>query len=422
MGKKNITLAFYVFALIIITLSSFFLITRKNTIEKIPDTSATIWQLQSIDTMKYSRDLAREKVDDGEFNTVIDEQMSQIADTGATHVAIGTPYDEEFRPFLAKWVASARKYNLKVWFRGNWAGWEGWFDYEPITIEEHTAKTQEFILNNPGLFRDGDIFTSCTECENGQDIDPRKTGDVDGYRTFLTDEYSLTKAAFQRIDKDVAANYYSMNGDIARLIMDRETTRKLDGIVVIDHYVRDPEKLNNDVTEIALASGGKVVLGEFGAPIPDIHGNLSEKEQAEWIDNALLLLLDNPHLLGINYWVNRGGSTQLWNETGSPRTAAQTLTTYFSPKTYNGRVIDTDEKGVVNARVTYKNRTVYSDSEGKFSIAYVKTIGSLTIEAEGYTSRIVDPQFYNTDKIRLEYSDTTIFHKIERLFRNLTSF
>ena len=46
--------------------------------------------------MKYSRDLSREKLKDPSFDVVIDKQVKAIAETGATHVAISTPYDEEF--------------------------------------------------------------------------------------------------------------------------------------------------------------------------------------------------------------------------------------------------------------------------------------------------------------------------------------
>ncbi len=106
------------------------------------------WEVQSIDTVKYSRDLAREKLNDQEFEKDIDKQVELIALTGATHIGIGTPYDEEFVPFLRKWVRAARKYGLKVWFRGNLSGWEEWFGYERITREEHTEKVLAFIKNN----------------------------------------------------------------------------------------------------------------------------------------------------------------------------------------------------------------------------------------------------------------------------------
>ena len=264
------------------------------------------FQVQSIDTMKFSRDVAREKLKDLSYDQEIQTQVKNIANTGATHVAIATPYDEEFLPFLKRWVKAARDSELNVWFRGNFSGWEKWFDYPKISRDEHTAKTKEFILKNPDLFEDGDIFSSCPECENGGPGDPRMKGDAEGFKRFIIAEYQAAKDSFQSIGKQVSANYYSMNGDVARLIMDEETTKGLDGIVTIDHYVSTTEKLLQDIKDYAQRSGGKVVLGEFGAPIPDIHGKMSEDDQARWIDQAMIELVSLPDVAGVNYWTNRG--------------------------------------------------------------------------------------------------------------------
>ncbi len=299
-----------------------------------------LWTFRSVDTMKYSRDVAREKLKDSSYDKIIDQQVKNIAATGASHIAIGTPYDSEFLPFLKRWVAAARKYKLHVWFRGNWSGWEGWFGFAKISPEEHLAKTREFLSKNADLFEDGDVFTACPECENGGPGDPRQTGKVTEHRHFLISEYNMMQEIFKKTDKKVIFNYNSMNGDIARLIMDKDTTRSLGGVVVIDHYVKTPEKLVKDVKDFAGRSGGRVVLGEFGAPIPDIHGDLSDKEQADWIRNALSQLSEVKELEGINYWVSVGGSTQIWNDNGSPREAVAVVRSYFSPDTVSGQVRD----------------------------------------------------------------------------------
>src|SRR3989344_5208595 len=165
------------------------------------------WQVQSIDTMKYSRDIAGEKLKDTSFDRVIEDQVDKIARTGATHIAIATPYDEEFLHFLRRWVNAARKKNLLVWFRGNFSGCEGWFGYAKINPDEHLTKTKNFIENHADLFSDGDIFTSCPECENGGPGDPRQTRDVDGHRRFLIDEYNVAKSAFSKINKKVLPGF-----------------------------------------------------------------------------------------------------------------------------------------------------------------------------------------------------------------------
>ncbi len=290
------------------------------------------WKFQSIDTMKNSRDLAREELLDPNFPKEIEKQIADIAATGATHVAIGTPYDDEFLPVIKLWTRTARQHNLKVWFRGNWSGWEEWFGYARIDEREHIENTRQFILNNSNLFEDGDIFTSCPECENGAGVELGNNFSIIEYRKFLIEEYTVTKQAFAEIDKDVTANYYSMNLDVAKLIMDRDTTRSLDGIVAIDHYVNSPQQLADDIVEIAELSGGQVVLGELGAPIPDIHGPMSEDAQAEWLTESLRLVSELSEVEGLNYWVNKGGTTALWRTDGTPKPAVDVITQYFGGK------------------------------------------------------------------------------------------
>jgi hypothetical protein len=291
----------------------------------------TSWKVQAIDTMKYSRDLSREKMNDKSFDAIIDSQIKNIAEIGATHVVIATPYDAEFLPMLKRWVSAARKYNLKVWFRGNWSGWEKWFGYPSITRDEHMKKTKDFILANADIFKDADIFSSCPECENGGPGDPRSNGDLNGHRAFIISEYQAEKSAFAKIGKNVKANYFSMNGDVARLVMDKETTKALDGIVTIDHYVKTSERLVNDIKSLAAESGGRVVLGEFGAPIPDIHGEMTEAEQARWVNENLSALVGISSLEGVNYWVNVGGSTELWDGNGKARAAVSEIRKFYKP-------------------------------------------------------------------------------------------
>lgn len=291
-----------------------------------------LWSVRSIDTVKYSRDLAKEKRTSQNFTEEIDRQVKDIALTGANFIAVGTPYDEEFIPFLNLWVESARKNNLNVWFRGNFSGWEGWFGYKNISKEEHKIKLAQFIEKNASLFEDGDIFTSCPECENGSMGDPRETGNIQEFRDFLIEEYQISAIKFGEIGKKVTPGYYSMNYDVAKLIMDKETTQRLGGVVVIDHYVVDPLQIKSDIQEISSLSGGIVVLGEFGVPIPDIHGKISDQQQADWIDQSLSAVLKEENLLGLNYWVNKGGSSNLWNNDGTPKLAVQILSKYFNQK------------------------------------------------------------------------------------------
>jgi hypothetical protein len=376
------------------------------------------WEIQSIDTMKFSRDLAREKLNDVSFGEIIKMQVAEIAVTGATHVAIGTPYDEEFIPFLEMWVRAARANNLNVWFRGNFSGWEGWFGYQKIGKEEHLQKTKDFILNNPQLFEDGDIFTSCVECENGGPGDPRDTKNVSGYRQFLITEYEVTRKAFKQIGKNVKANYFSMNGDVAYLVMDKKTTQALGGIVVIDHYVKDPKQLSKDIRQLSERSEGNIILGEFGVPIPDIHGVMTEYEQALWIDKALFELANIKDLAGINYWTGFGGTTNIWRDDGSEKSGVEVLSGYYTPKVLSGIVVNELGRGVKGAKIISNGKAVETNKNGEFAILIVPGQNELTIDAKSYNQEIIKIEKMTSSEILLVKNKENIFFKIAKLIYN----
>jgi hypothetical protein len=287
----------------------------------------TGWQVKSVDTVKYSRDLAREMAHDPEFDQIIKGQVAAIASLNPTHIALGTPYDAEFVPFLARWVNEARNHNLKIWFRGNFAGWEGWFDYPKITPSDHLNLTKNFIESNQALFSEGDIFTTCTECENGWGEINYAEEPVE-LRSFLIASHQTAQASFRNIGIGVKTNYFPMSFDATRLLMDSETTNALGGVIVIDHYTLTPNQLLDDLKALRQVSGGNIVIGEIGAPVPDIHGPMDENTQADWLEQALSGL-SQAGILGVNYWVSFGGSTRIFEDNLSPRPAAEVLKRYF---------------------------------------------------------------------------------------------
>jgi hypothetical protein len=364
--------------------------------QNIPDTQGSQgkwWEIQSIDTMKYSRDRSRQVLaDPGFFRPIIEAQMKQISGAGATHVAIGTPYDAEFLPVLRLWVDAARKHGLKVWFRGNWSGWEGWFNYSRITRQQHVEKTREYLRQNQDLFADGDIFTPCPECENGGPGDPRFTGDVTGFRQFMIDEYEMSQAEFKQMGKSVQSNLASSNGDVVRLVMDPATTQAMGGVVTIDHYVADPAQLSRDVEAIAESSQGKVVLGEIGVPIPNIHGGMTPQQQAAWLESALLPLAKSPELVGINYWVSHDGSTQLWPNLTESSPAAETITQLYTPLLVSGIVTNFRQRPLRGVMVTSLYQQSTSDESGKYVLPVLDEDTVVVFRLAGYeTQRVTVP-------------------------------
>lgn len=406
--------------IVLIVVMTFFISKRQHQVQTLGvGNQSYVWDVTAIDTMKYSRDVARQFANDSSFDQTIEKQVSDIAKTGATHVAIGTPYNEEFVPFMDRWVKAIRRHNMNVWFRGNVAGWESWFEYPRIGRAEHTRQVLAFIKNNPQLFSDGDIFSSCPECENGGTGDPRMTGDTADYRMFLIDEYRQVKETFEIIGVDVPSNYYSMNGDVAKLIMDKNTTQSLDGLVVIDHYVKTPEKLIADIDALAKQSGGKVVLGEWGAPIPDIHGSMTEKQQARWIDQALAKLYKNKNVVGLNYWTGYGSSTALWNNDGSPREAVSVLTKYYTPISKAGIVVNELNDVLSDVQISSDRISTTSLLNGTFIIPPAPAETIVTIQKEGY-EYISMPLSEVSNRIVLKNTDEDFIFKLRKTLQTFT--
>lgn len=345
------------------------------------------WEVQAIDTVKDSRDKAKERKNDPNFADTIDLQLKSISEIGATHVSLGTPYDEEFYPFLKLWIAGARKHNLKIWFRGNFSGWENWFDYPSISKEDHQKKIKKFIEDNRDLFESGDIFTPCTECENGVIGDPRDTGDVEGFRQFFIEEYRISREAFRLTGNNVSSNYFPMNGDVAKLVMDPKTTQALGGIVVIDHYVKSADQLSADVKELAEKSRGKIVLGEIGAPIPDIHGDFTADQQAQWITDSLTELAKINAVVGVNYWTGFNSTTQVWNNSGKSSKSVEVLKSFFKPMIVSGKVVNELNKPIKNVEIITEAKTVHTDSRGFFELPILPNHNTLQLKATGYKPR-----------------------------------
>lgn len=380
-----------------------FLLTLPS-IDKIPfakEEKANFWQIQGVDDMKYSRDLAREKLNDKSFDKTIEDHVKKIAETGATHIALGTPYDAEFIPFLKRWVNSARKYGLKIWFRGNFSGWEGWFSYPKIDRTKHTQQTRDFILNNSQLFLDGDIFSSCPECENGGPGDPRRIRDAEGHRLFLINEYQTVNEAFKKINKKLETRLNSTNKDVADLIFDKKTAQALGNVISIDHYTPNGKILANDIKKLYSKTGAQIVVGEFGAPIPDIHGPMTDKNQAEWLNNTLEDLSKLEIVIGVNYWVGFGGSTQIWDDNGNARPAVISLKKFYTPNEATGRMVDETERGIGKANVTVADRSYETDSNGNFKLPFVGEEVRLTVIKQGYKLEDIGVSKDNSKSIKI---------------------
>ncbi len=335
-----------------------------------PEQPRDLWPIRSVDTMKTSRDLARAKLLDRKFDQEIMSELTAIKSLGANYVAIDTPYDDEFLPYLERWVKLARQAGLKVWFRGNWCNWEGWFDYpKNLTPAQHQAKTATFIETHANLFADGDIFDPCPECENaGFWPQPDRNNE---YNQFVRSQRVLLGTAFGKIDKKVSTNILSIIGGRAKEVLDQPTFAALDHLVTIDHYAKDPTSMSQYINYFSQKWQTKVLLGEFGAPNPDINGDMDEKQQARFIDQVLQQLYQNKaNVLGINYNVLTIGTTKLLNNNGTERLAMEVLRNYFLPGQVGGAVTNTlgDRLSDIPVKTSDGLNSTTTDQQGYYAL------------------------------------------------------
>jgi hypothetical protein len=359
---------------------------------EVQPTSAILWQYQCIDTMKYSRDAAREFVGQtAENKAFIAGEVAKIKSLGANCIAVATPYDEEFFPVLSMWVNAAHEQGLVVWFRGNFSGWEGWFNHPKFkNAAEHHTLMRQFIFHHANIFKAGDILTPAPEAENGLLGNPWESeASKQALRDFvITSQQSCVQAV-----KDAAASvrcgFFSANGDVAEQIYSLDTIHRTGAVTTIDHYVSSAERMNRDIINLQKAKQAQVFLGEFGAPIPDINGQMNEVEQAFFIRSLMRTFYINKHLItGVNYWVLRGGSTSILNDDGSERPVAEVIRDYYRPGVLRGTVTDTIGRPVVGARVITGDgvQTITTGKRGEFSVTLPAGRMDLIIEKDGYTS------------------------------------
>ena len=385
---------------------------------------STFWKYQCIDTMKISRDKARSLPKDPKELDTIDFLTKQVADMGANCVAIGTPYDDEFVPFLTDWVNAARKYHLHVWFRGNFSSWEGWFDYpRNITSDDLLNKAHDFILAHPDLFQDGDIFTAAPEAENGWPGNYVPAQDYAKYRSFLIDETNRMNEAFSQIHKNVETNWLSMSGGIARDMFDQATIDAIGKKVTIDHYVKSPTGMDDYINYFVKKFHTKVIIGEFGAPIPDFNGTMDEQEQAQFVDKLLnRLYAHSADVYAINYWVLQDGSTALLHSSGQSKQVVEVIKKYFMPAVITGHVVDSNGRSIKNVRVQAGDRVAktVTNSEGNYRLLLPTGSVELTFTTpDGATankSYSVTPAQSLTDTIVIAQKEKGFWYQIQMFF------
>lgn len=375
---------FMIKKLVLFSLFTLFLLTPDKSVLASP---STFWTVQAIDTMKTSRDLTLYKRDDKNFDAEIRKELKAVKALGANYVAIDGAYDEEYIPWLSRWVKVAREEGLKVWFRGNFSGWHGWFGPKDMTRKEHLRATKDFILSHPELFEDGDSFTACPECEYGGPGNPLETGDFDGFRRFMLYEYTVMNKAFAKIGKQVHTNWFSINPDVAKAVLDEEIVQAAGNLITLDYFVKDARQLEEGLDFFTQKfPDAKILIGEFGAPIPEINGTMTDDQQVEFVEGVFNLLAKRPEVIGVNYWVSSGGSTALLTKDSEPKKAAEVVKHFFTPGVIKGTLTNTlgDRLKKIPINAVGWSRTVITDKRGNYTLAIPPSTVDIVIGGDKY--------------------------------------
>ncbi len=384
----------------------------------------TFWKYQCIDTMKISRDDARKWKDKVDLQQNIDWEMQTIKGLGANCVAIDTPYDAEFMPYLQKWVTSARYHNLHIWFRGNFAGWEQWFNYPKITSTEmYLNKLKTFIISNSQLFEDGDIFTGAPEAENGGPFDQVEKNEYPDFRAFLIDQHTIEQQSFKKINKNVEINWQSMNGGLAKRMLDQHTIDTIGHTVTIDHYIKDSKDMGIYIRYFATKFKSKVIIGEFGAPIPEINGSMTEDEQAAFVNKLMQELVANrDNVRGINYWDLYDGSTALMNPDQTPRKVAAIIKRYYSPAVVEGQITNQLQAPLENVTIKSNDGSALAVTDRNGHFSFPTAADAITIIVSNgenintLTIKNIDPSQKITRNIVLMPQNIRLLEKIQIFF------
>jgi hypothetical protein len=150
--------------------------------------------ITSVDVMKYTKDVVANQLTDADINTIVAGIMNNLhpqyvaisvpLDSSADYPAGSKPSPRTAISFTQTWVNAIRSHGAKVMFRGTWSGIEGIYNFPKLVganrfpegtvtsapTDKNTTwlgKTYQYIVSNPSLFADGDIWAILPERTEG---------------------------------------------------------------------------------------------------------------------------------------------------------------------------------------------------------------------------------------------------------------
>jgi hypothetical protein len=258
------------------------------------------------------------------------------------YVAIETPYDSPVCgnsvSYTKQWVKSARANGLRVWHRHMPLAFEGIYDVTKVSNIDYLTMISKYIVDNPTLFANGDIFTPIPEPQNGgiAGITYCPQGVCQFYNaahfnSWLREAIRVSRSAFYSIGlTGVKIGYYGFDGFVAwghnnpdwNGILEDSTIAAM-GNITIDHY---PQLVGTtmaaDLDELeARYPGVPIIIGEWGAVNGTNH--VSQVRSA-------MKAAQRTSVRGFNYWhMGMGGNEALIRRDFSNRIHYPYVQKYF---------------------------------------------------------------------------------------------
>ncbi len=308
------------------------------TIAPTPINSGKTWDIQSVSSMKETKD----KICGQDDPTFIGKWLDKAKELGVNYVAVETPYDNpscgNSLAYTKAWVDAIRARGMKVWHRHMYITFEGIYGANKSKAD-YLTMISDYIKNNPSLFAAGDIFTPQPEPQNGGiqgftgcDQGVCQYSSIADFNKWLRDAIDTSNQAFSSIGLggQMKVGYYGLDGFVVwgcnnpdwHGILEDATVQKM-GNLTIDHY---PEligqTMNQGLNDLqAKYPNVPIIIGEWGSA-----GTTDVEQQVQNSMGAA----KRPGVVGFNYWhMGMGGNEALINSDFSNRIQYKDVQSFF---------------------------------------------------------------------------------------------
>lgn len=309
-----------------------------------PTPTPTPWDVRSVDAMKVTKDVICAQKSD----SFIDSWLDRAVELGATYVAISQPYDNpncgNSVNYTRKWVQKIRAHGLKVWHRHMPLAMEGIYSTTKKNDDFYYDLISSYIINNPDLFEEGDIFTPKPEPQTDGISGVTYCASIcmwSGAREFnnwIRGAMLVSELSFDKIglgNGQVKIGYFGFDGFIVwgdnnpdwlgKSFLTTKTVQRM-GNITIDQYPQGGATMAQDLAELhAQWPNVDIYIGEWGTIT-----STNEAQQAAQIETTFNTFKNDPLIKGVNYWhLGTGGHESLIESDFTRRQGFYTLQGYY---------------------------------------------------------------------------------------------